>query len=287
MLSDLRGLPSAPYREHRFSQRWLSCPCAKGESTSAAHSQPLRQDESFDHWVPNNRARPDRSIHPGEPGSCGTCFFGGTVAVVEQPAGAGGFACRVDKMRNVETPATGETAGPTRVWKFQTRVWRTVPVSQQYTERIQLVVEDFESMAPVILNPSRVPMTDEEFVSFCQQYEDRFVECTAEGEIIIMPPNFSRTGEQNSDIIAQLVMWAKKDGRGRVYDSSAGFRLPNCARRSPDASWIRKDRVAALPKKTAERFLPPVSRLRHRAPLAHRPNQQAQGEDGRIHGQWR
>ena len=44
---------------------------------------------------------------------------------------------------------------------------------------MQLVVEDFESMAPVILNPSRVPMTDEEFVAFCQQYEDCFVECTA------------------------------------------------------------------------------------------------------------
>ncbi len=119
---------------------------------------------------------------------------------------------------------------------------------------MQLVVEDFESMAPVILNPSRVPMTDEEFVTFCQQYEDCFVECTAEGEIIIMPPNYSRTGEQNSEIIIQLGVWAKKDGRGRVYDSSAGFRLPNGARRSPDASWIRKDRVAALPQEQQKRF---------------------------------
>ena len=119
---------------------------------------------------------------------------------------------------------------------------------------MQLVVEDFESMAPVILNPRRVPMTDEEFVAFCQQYEDCFVECTAEGEIIIMPPNHSRTGKRNSEIIIQLGMWAKKDGRGDVYDSSSGFRLPNGARRSPDASWIRKDRVVALPRKQQEGF---------------------------------
>src|SRR6266568_2912829 len=119
---------------------------------------------------------------------------------------------------------------------------------------MQLVVEDFESMAPVILNPQSVPMTDEEFVAFCQQYEDCFVECTAEGEIIIMPPNYSGTSEQNLDVGAQLFMWTKKDGRGRAYDSSAGFRLPNGARRSPDASWIRKDRVAALPKKQQEGF---------------------------------
>ena len=126
--------------------------------------------------------------------------------------------------------------------------------SQQYTELMQLVVEDFESMAPVILNPHRVPMTDEEFVAFCQQYEDCSVECTAEGEIVIMPPNYSRTGERNLEIGAQLLIWTKKDGRGRAYDPSAGFRLPNGARRSPDACWIRKDRIAELPKEQQEGF---------------------------------
>jgi Uma2 family endonuclease len=119
---------------------------------------------------------------------------------------------------------------------------------------MQLVVEDFESMAPVILNPSRVPMTDDEFVAFCEQYEDCLVECTAEGEIIIMPPNYSKTGKRNMALGARLWIWAEKDGRGEAYDSCSGFRLPNGARRSPDASWIRKDRVAALPKEQQEGF---------------------------------
>jgi Uma2 family endonuclease len=121
---------------------------------------------------------------------------------------------------------------------------------------MQLVVEDFESMAPVILNPSHVPMTDEEFVAFCQQYEDCFVECTATGEIFIMPPNYSKTGEQNAAIIGQLGEWTKKDGRGRAYDSSAGFHFPNGSRRSPDASWIRSDRVAALTEEQQNGFYP-------------------------------
>ena len=109
-------------------------------------------------------------------------------------------------------------------------------------------------MAPVILNPRRVPMTDDEFVAFCQQYEDYFVEGTAEGEIVIMPPNYSRTGKRTMALGARLWIWAQKDGRGEAYDSSAGFPLPNGARRSPDASWIRKDRVAALPREQQERF---------------------------------
>src|SRR2546426_4484933 len=88
---------------------------------------------------------------------------------------------------------------------------------------MQLVVEDFESMAPVILNPSGVPMTDDEFVAFCQQYEDCSVECTAEGEIIIMPPSYSKTGEQNSEIIIQLGMWAKERRAGKSLRFERGF----------------------------------------------------------------
>ena len=102
---------------------------------------------------------------------------------------------------------------------------------RRYPEYMQLVVEDFESMAPVILNPLNVPMTDEEFVAFCQQYEDCSVECTAEGEIIIMPPNYSRTGEQNSEIIIQLGVWAKKRGTGKSLRSERG--LPLTQRRPP------------------------------------------------------
>ena len=109
-------------------------------------------------------------------------------------------------------------------------------------------------MAPVILNPQAGPMTDEEFVAFCEQYPDCSVEVSAEGEILIMPPAYSKTGIRNSAVIAQLFMWAESEGSGEVFDSSAGFVLPNGARRSPDAAWIRKDRIAALPQSQQDRF---------------------------------
>ena len=110
-----------------------------------------------------------------------------------------------------------------------------------------LVVHDFESMAPVVLTPQKGPMTDDEFVEFCEQYPDCMVECTAEGEIIIMPPTYSKTSMKNAWLGAQLVLWARRDGRGVVLDSSGGCQLPNGARRSADAAWVKKDR---LPKAT-------------------------------------
>ena len=90
------------------------------------------------------------------------------------------------------------------------------------------------------------PMTDEEFTEFCSAYPDYFIEMTAEGEILIMPPAFSLTGWRNQMINVQLVSWAIRDGRGAATEASSGFLLPSGARRSPDAAWTQKDRLRAL-----------------------------------------
>jgi Uma2 family endonuclease len=90
------------------------------------------------------------------------------------------------------------------------------------------------------------PMTDEEFATFCAEHPDLRFEMSAEGEIIVMPPTHSDGGVSNSEVVAELRNWARKDGRGLVCDSSSGFVLPNGARRSPDASWTLKARIQQL-----------------------------------------
>ncbi|MCX6608257.1 MAG: Uma2 family endonuclease [Acidobacteria bacterium] len=90
------------------------------------------------------------------------------------------------------------------------------------------------------------PMTDEAFSAFCNEHPDLDFEMTAEGELIVMAPTHSDTGAQNFETAAQLRNWAKKDHRGVGCDSSTGFVLPNGARRSPDASWTLKSRIAQL-----------------------------------------
>jgi Uma2 family endonuclease len=98
------------------------------------------------------------------------------------------------------------------------------------------------------------PMTDEEFAGFCAEHPDLFFEMTAEGEIIVMPPTYSITGARNAEISHQLGMWARQDGRGIPTDSSTGFRLPNGARRSPDAAWTLKSRIAQLDPGSRKKF---------------------------------
>lgn len=90
------------------------------------------------------------------------------------------------------------------------------------------------------------PMNDEEFAEFCADHPDLSFEMTAEGELIVMAPTYSLTGARNLRVSVRLGVWAETDGTGIACDSSAGFVLPNGARRSPDASWTLKRRVEQL-----------------------------------------
>ena len=61
-----------------------------------------------------------------------------------------------------------------------------------------------------------------------------------------MPPTSMESGWRNSDLIIELGIWARKDKTGIVFDSSTMFTFPSGAKRSPDVSWILKERVEKL-----------------------------------------
>lgn len=97
-------------------------------------------------------------------------------------------------------------------------------------------------------------MSDEEFVRICARYPDDRVEMAADGQILITPPRYSLDGVRAAEFGARLGLWAEVDGRGIVCDASAGFVLPNGARRSPAFSWTARRRVAALEVRSRETF---------------------------------
>ena len=110
---------------------------------------------------------------------------------------------------------------------------------------------------PMKINlPAIAPMTHEQFYEFCLANRDLRIERTASGEVVIMPPAFSDTGNRNFNIAAQLWNWTEEDGTGIGFDSSAGFTLPNGATRSPDASWIKLERWNALTEEQKASFAP-------------------------------
>ena len=106
------------------------------------------------------------------------------------------------------------------------------------------------------LDINNIDLTDEQFFQLCQNNPDVRFERTASGELIIMPPTGSITGNKNSDLNYQLTAWNRKNKLGKTFDSSSGFKLPNGAERSPDASWVKMERWDALTEEEQERFAP-------------------------------
>jgi Uma2 family endonuclease len=99
-------------------------------------------------------------------------------------------------------------------------------------------------------------VSHEQFVELALANRDLQLERTATGELIVMPPTGSETGNKNFDISGQIWLWNRQTKLGVAFDSSSGFHLPNGSARSPDAAWIRRERWDALTKEQQETFAP-------------------------------
>lgn len=109
----------------------------------------------------------------------------------------------------------------------------------------------------VNISPSLIlSISHEDFVQLAQINRDLQLERTAKGELIVMPPTGSETGNLNLDIAGQIWLWNRQNQLGIAFDSSTGFHLPNGADRSPDASWIRQERWDLLTQEEREIFAP-------------------------------
>ncbi|HZS05151.1 MAG TPA: Uma2 family endonuclease [Blastocatellia bacterium] len=99
-------------------------------------------------------------------------------------------------------------------------------------------------------------MSDNEFFDFCQRHPDLRIERTSEGDLIIMPPTGGETGRSNFKLTTYFGNWVETDRTGEGFDSSTEFILPNGAHRSPDVSWVRRERWEALTAEEREKFPP-------------------------------
>lgn len=104
--------------------------------------------------------------------------------------------------------------------------------------------------------PTLLQFTDDEFLQIVAANKDLRLELSAQGELIIMPPTGGETGDRNLELGGQIWFWNRKYKLGKAFDSSTGFKLPNGATRSPDASWIPMEKWEALTPEQRKKFLP-------------------------------
>ena len=108
--------------------------------------------------------------------------------------------------------------------------------------------------------PLRLPLdlrlTPEQFERVCAENREAVLELDAQGHLITMTPAGSETSGRNSELLYQLQRYARSSGGWKVFESSAGFRLPDGSVLSPDASLLRLERWQALSPAQRRGFAP-------------------------------
>jgi Uma2 family endonuclease len=100
-------------------------------------------------------------------------------------------------------------------------------------------------------------VTPQQFEELAAANPDLQLERTARGELIVNPPTGGESSQRNFNFTTQLGIWFEANEElGEGFDSSGGFILPNGATRSPDVSWVRRERWEVLTPKERKGFVP-------------------------------
>ncbi|MGI4863914.1 MAG: Uma2 family endonuclease [Janthinobacterium lividum] len=110
---------------------------------------------------------------------------------------------------------------------------------------------------PVLHGAILARLSDDEFFELCQANPSLSLERTPQLDITVMPPAGSESSESCSETNYQLMHWNRRTRMGHVYESSAGFKLPDNSVRSPDAAWLSEAKWEQLTPEQRRKF-PPV-----------------------------
>jgi len=99
-------------------------------------------------------------------------------------------------------------------------------------------------------------MNDQELLRFCSNNSDLRIEREPDGEILVMSPVDSYSGSVEAEVGYQLSLWARADGRGKVFGSGAGFKLPDSSVRAASAAWLRFESWNALTRREQSGYGP-------------------------------
>jgi Uma2 family endonuclease len=121
---------------------------------------------------------------------------------------------------------------------------------------VQIISPTPQGIWAFTVNFKSLRLTASQFEQLCSDNRDLRLELTSKGELIVMPPTGSKTGQRNASLTRQIGRWALENRSGVVFDSSTGFTLPDGAIVSPDGSWIRQERWDALTGEEQQGFAP-------------------------------
>jgi Uma2 family endonuclease len=110
------------------------------------------------------------------------------------------------------------------------------------------------TLDPSLIDLSTVKFTAEQFDRVCEANPDRSFELTAKGALVMVPPVGVESGNYESELLGDLVIWNRQVKLGKTFSSSTVFTLPNGSKKSPDAAWVELSRWEAVSRDERKKF---------------------------------
>ncbi|MEN0047815.1 MAG: Uma2 family endonuclease [Bacteroidota bacterium] len=108
---------------------------------------------------------------------------------------------------------------------------------------------------PILLEQ---PLSIAEFNNLYAQFPELLMEREANGKVSIMSPVKRGSGRRESVISGYLFMWLNEYEQGEMFSPSTGIELPTGAIKSPDATWVSDERLAAVSQDEEHDYLKAV-----------------------------
>jgi Uma2 family endonuclease len=116
------------------------------------------------------------------------------------------------------------------------------------------LIEEQVADGLLILSFEKVGLSDDQFIELCADNRELHLEFTAQKELVIMTLPGPKTGRRNLKLSTDLEIWARQDGSGVAFSPLTLFKLPNGAKRAPDASWVKLERWESLTDEQQEKI---------------------------------
>ena len=107
------------------------------------------------------------------------------------------------------------------------------------------------------LTINSLKLSDADFEQIVRANPEWNFEQTAAGDLVVVPPTGGTSSRKNRSLTGQLDVWVEANlSLGEGFDSNVLFVLPSGAKRSPDVSWIRRERWDALTQQQKDGYPP-------------------------------
>ncbi|MBW4553097.1 MAG: Uma2 family endonuclease [Aphanocapsa sp. GSE-SYN-MK-11-07L] len=99
-------------------------------------------------------------------------------------------------------------------------------------------------------------LTRSQFYQLCLANPDVPMERSPNGGLIILTPIGGEGGNQEANLIGDVIIWNRQANIGLVFSSQTVFSLPGGGDRAPDVAWVTMERWQSLSQDEQEGFPP-------------------------------